>query len=119
MTQTTLTPVRFENGIWEGALTSVTAPRVEVLYQGQSLSDIDVAPDGDVWSLRISVPNTALSEGVHSFVVLDIPTGEKLGSFAIIAGTPAADDLLAEVDLLRAELDMLKRAVRRLHRPGD
>jgi hypothetical protein len=40
-------------------------------------------------------------------------TGETLAHFTIITGVPMEDDLRAEVDLLRAELDMLKRAFRR------
>ena len=38
---------------------------------------------------------------------------EVLGSFTLIAGEALGDDLRAEVSLLRAELDMLKRAFRR------
>ena len=36
-----------------------------------------------------------------------------LGDFTLMAGDAVADDLRAEVELLRAELDMLKRAFRR------
>ena len=39
--------------------------------------------------------------------------GTKLGHFSIIAGEALGEDLHAEVELLRAELDMLKRAFRR------
>jgi hypothetical protein len=36
-----------------------------------------------------------------------------LEKFTLIAGDVLGDDIRAEVDLLRAELDMLKRAFRR------
>jgi hypothetical protein len=36
-----------------------------------------------------------------------------LGSFSITSGEPLEDDLRNEINLLREELDMLKRAFRR------
>lgn len=116
MTQTKLTFIRFENGIWQGHIQASNTPNPEVSYQGETLSDVDLSPAEDGWDLRIQVPVAALSEGVHTFVVADATTTEKLGSFTVIAGEPAADDLRAEIDLLRAELDMLKRAFRRICR---
>ena len=46
-------------------------------------------------------------------MIIDADANVKLGDFTLIAGEPLADDLRAEVELLRAELDMLKRAFRR------
>ena len=51
--------------------------------------------------------------GVVRQVIERAANGETLGHVTLIAGDPLAEDLLAEVDLLRAELDMLKRAFRR------
>ncbi len=113
MTQISLTPIRFENALWEGHVTSDSLPQIEVSYLGHPLTDVELAPDQDGWALRIPVPAVALSEGVHCILIRDETTGQKLGDFTIIAGSPAADDLRAEVALLRAELDMLKRAFRR------
>jgi hypothetical protein len=113
MTLPTLTPIRFENGLWQGYLQADTEPKVDVRYLGETLDDISVSPSEGGWDLTVPVPVAALSDGVHCFVIVDAPTSEKLGDFTIIAGTPAADDLRAEVELLRAELDMLKRAFRR------
>jgi hypothetical protein len=50
---------------------------------------------------------------VQVFLINDAATGETLDSFTIITGEPLEDDIRAEVELLRAELDMLKRAFRR------
>ena len=116
MTTTKLTPIRFENGNWEGHLTSTTQPEVEVLYLGETVPGTEITGQEDGWILRVPVPHSALSEGVHSFVISEVVSGEKLGSFSVIAGAPAEGNLLAEIDLLRAELDMLKRAFRRLNR---
>ncbi|MFZ5749697.1 MAG: hypothetical protein ACOY5U_01375 [Pseudomonadota bacterium] len=40
-------------------------------------------------------------------------SGGTLASFVVIGGAPVEADLRAEVELLRAELDLLKRAFRR------
>ncbi len=113
MTQMTLTPIRFEDSLWEGHLTAANEPRIKVEYLGEQLPNVELRPDGDGWALRIPVPRAALSEGVHCILIADAVTGDKLGDFTVIAGSFAADDLRAEVALLRAELDMLKRAFRR------
>jgi len=114
MTHPILTPIRFENGLWQGHLAAEGEPKIAVRYLGQDLEDLRLTQAEDGWQLAIPVPAAALSDGVHSFVILDVTTSEKLGDFTIIAGDAAADDLRAEVELLRAELDMLKRAFRRL-----
>ena len=59
------------------------------------------------------IPLATLSEGVQTFIIRDVATGEKLQHFTVITGVAMEDDMRAEVDLLRAELDMLKRAFRR------
>jgi len=46
-------------------------------------------------------------------LIADQRSGETLNSFSIISGTPLDDDIRVEMDLLRAELDMLKKAFRR------
>ena len=119
MTKVVLTPTRFENGVYEGHLAGSSPPHIEVQYLGEPLPGIEIAAEGDGWRLCVPVPMSAVSDGVHSFVIVDSASGERLGSFTLMAGAPAADNLLAEVDLLRAELDMLKRAFRRLHRSED
>lgn len=119
MTRSTLTPIRFEDGIWLGHLQAETEPKVEVRYLGQGLEDVGITRLDNGWELRIPVPVAALSDGVHCFVIADAVTEQKLGDFTIIAGAPAADDLRAEVELLRAELDMLKRAFRRTQNANE
>ena len=65
------------------------------------------------WNVKIAIPPDLLSEGVQTFMIWDAATDEKLGSFTVVTGEPLEDDIRGEVDLLRAELDMLKRAFRR------
>lgn len=113
MTEITLTPTRFQNGLWEGLISAQAEPRVEALYLAEPLPDVAVEHTTEGWSLRVPVPMAALSDGVHTIVIMDTQTRQKLGDFTIIAGSPAAAGLQAEVALLRAELDMLKQVVRR------
>ncbi|WP_420583757.1 hypothetical protein [Ruegeria sp.] len=119
MTHPILTPTRFENGLWHGHLQAEAEPQVEVSYLGEALPDVTLAPVAGGWELTVPVPAAALSDGVHCFVILDATTSTKLGDFTVIAGSPIADDLRADVELLRAELDMLKRAFRRSQIAGD
>ncbi|MES0824909.1 hypothetical protein [Ruegeria sp. SCP11] len=118
MTHLKLTPIRFENGLWQGHLHVKAEPNVEVRYLGETLEEVRIAPAEDGWTLSIPVPMAALSDGVHCFVIADASTAERFGDFTIIAGAPAADDLRAELELLRAELDLLKRAFRRSQSEG-
>ncbi len=114
MTLPSLTCTRFEDGLWQGHLQAETEPKIEVRYLGEPLEKFSLSRADGGWDLSIQLPISALSEGVHCFVIVDTATTNKLGDITVIAGTPAADNLRAEVELLRAELDMLKRAFRRI-----
>lgn len=116
MTDAILTQTRFEDGLWQGHLAMDTQPDIQVLYRGETLVGVTVSAAEDGWTLTVSVPVSALSDGVHSFVITERDGHRKLGDFTIIAGTPAADDLRTEIEVLRGELDMLKRAFRRVYR---
>ena len=117
MTQISLTQTRIRAGLWEGILSGpAEPPALEVLLLDAALSGLSVTPvpeqPGD-WAVRIAIPSEVLSDGVQTFVIRDKTDGAKLGHFTIITGIAMEGDLRAEVDLLRAELDMLKRAFRR------
>ena len=117
MTQLKLTKTRVRAGIWEGVLNgSDTAPDLEVLLleqvlPGVTVTAIPVRPGN--WAVRVPILAEVLSDGVQTFLIRSKPTGETLAHFTIITGVAMEDDMRAEVDLLRAELDMLKRAFRR------
>ncbi|OUS19883.1 hypothetical protein DI396_12515 [Litorivita pollutaquae] len=119
MTQLTLTKTRLFEGKWEGIVTTSGGenhqPKIEVTHLGEALPGIEVTEDRDKgeWQLVIPVPVTSIGEGAHVFLIQDSETGETLESFSVIAGEAIADDMRAEVELLREELDMLKRAFRR------
>jgi hypothetical protein len=84
---------------------------LETPVSGTTVTEIPDRP-GD-WAVRVPIPVEVLSEGVQTFLIRDGVSGDKLGHFTIITGVAMEDDIRAEMDLLRAELDMLKRAFRR------
>ena len=113
----TLTKTQIVEGVWEGVLTGPITPdppMIEVTHFGSVVQDIGLEPlaDGE-WRVTIPIPTQAISDGIQTFVVKHPATDETLSSFAVLAGEALADDIRAEMDLLRAELDMLKRAFRR------
>ena len=117
MSDVKLTKTRIRAGVWEGVLTgSAGAPTLNVLHLEAAVPGVTVTaiPDraGD-WLVRVPIPADLLTEGVQTFLIHDKATGARLEHFTIITGVAMEDDMRAEVDLLRAELDMLKRAFRR------
>ena len=116
MSDLTLTKTRLRAGIWEGVLTGADiTPAIEATHLGKPLKDVTVTQDPsspDTWHVAIAVPQDLVSDGVQTVLITD-RSGERLGSFALIAGDAMDDDIRAELDLLRAELDLLKRAFRR------
>ena len=112
-----LTKARLREGVWEGLLhrDGDDAPSLSVTHLETALDGVDLqkGEDAGTWRVRVPIPASTLSDGVQTYLILDQETGTRIASFAIAAGAPLSDDLRAEVDLLRMELDMLKRAFRR------
>lgn len=113
-----LTKTRIQAGHWEGVLRheGEVPPALLVTYQGTPLAAPELRPLPDQpghAQVRIRIPSELLGEGVHSFLISDQASGAKLADFSIIAGEALEDDLRSELSLLRAELDMLKKAFRR------
>ncbi len=120
MSDLTLVKTRILAGIWEGVLTvgqdAGDTPEIEVLHLEQPIKTVAMTPDPEKpgsWNVKIAIPPDLLSDGVQTFLIRDRQDGEKLGHFTMITGAPLEDDIRGEIDLLRAELDMLKRAFRR------
>ncbi|WP_226780248.1 hypothetical protein [Oceaniglobus trochenteri] len=120
MSDLKLSAIRVVRGTWEGVLTGDTAaddaPAVSVSHRGRDLEGVELTPDTDrpdQWHLRFAIPMEALSGGVQTFLIRDTRQESDLGTFSIAMGDALDHDIRAEVDLLRAELDMLKRAFRR------
>lgn len=118
-----LVKLGFRGGLWQGRLSAPATggrmPGIVVQSDGAAVAGVGLHADGPgSWVITVPVPAAALGDGVSTFVLLDGADGAALTSFAIATGEPAEDDLRAEVALLRAELDMMKRHFRRLAR-GD
>ncbi|MFP4044012.1 MAG: hypothetical protein ACLFTP_05520 [Rhodosalinus sp.] len=116
-----VTRTRFAAGIWEGEVRGAgeRRPPVEVIYAEQPVPDVSLSADeSGRWRLRFVVPVEAVSEGVHTLLIRSAETGETLDSLTMLAGDPMDGDLRGEVALLRAELELLKRAFRRHVREG-
>ena len=120
MSDLSVNATRMKEGVWEAVLRRnreadhADLPKVSVTLDNAEVSGVEVIPDQEGgYVLRVPVPKEAISDGVQTFLISDPETGEKLGTFGLIAGEALEDDIRAELDLLRAELDMLKRAFRR------
>ncbi|MDD9923155.1 MAG: hypothetical protein OXQ92_12905 [Boseongicola sp.] len=121
MAEMTLTRMRLAEGIWEGLLSSSREAPPSLLLR--HLDEVvgtpeteaaDASPEGEQrWFVRFRIPVERLADGVQTFVIEDTGTGTALAEETIIAGDVLDEDVRAEVALLRAELDMLKRAFRR------
>ncbi|SEW31655.1 hypothetical protein SAMN05444851_2996 [Aliiroseovarius sediminilitoris] len=120
MTKPQLVKARIQAGVWEGVLTIGNAqddpPDLQVTHLSQKINGVTVAAHPDqngAFVVKVPIPAELLTDGVQTFLITDKNSGATLNSFSIMTGQPLETDIRAEVDLLRAELDMLKRAFRR------
>jgi hypothetical protein len=116
MTQLTLTKTRIQQGQWHGLITdAVDEPQIDVTHQTKPVEGVTVtaADTPGHWALQVPIPLDAITEGVQTLVITNRADGAKLGHITVMAGEVLGDDIRAEMELLRAELDMLKRAFRR------
>ncbi|MEP2919812.1 hypothetical protein [Sulfitobacter sp.] len=118
MTNLVLTKTQMRQGIWEGVLTGAAKgvlPKLDVTHQGAQVPDVTVsaAEDGNGHIVTIPIPPQAISDGMQTLLITDSDSDAKLAAITLMAGEALGDDMRVEIDLLRAELDMLKRAFRR------
>ncbi len=119
MTELTLTKTRLFEGVWEGLLTSeqsdIPQPDIQVTFQQMPLADVQLRErkDKKSWLLRVPIPSHLISDGVQTFLIQEKKSSIILGSFALMTGDILSYDIRSEVAILREELDMLKRALRR------
>jgi hypothetical protein len=110
-----LTKTRLSAGVWEGVVTGAgqDEPELTVTHQGEVVAGMTLQhdPNENRWLVNIPIPAQLISDGVQTFVISDA-SGHTLASFALLSGEALAEDIRAEVDLLRAELDLLKSAFR-------
>lgn len=115
-----LTKKKIIGGTYEGVLAASVkgqpTPTLEMIHQGNVVGEVTVVPvskNGDSWQVRADIPMEFLVDGVQTFLFVFMGKSDVLDRFSLITGDPVEDDIRGEIDLLRAELDMLKRAFRR------
>jgi hypothetical protein len=112
-----LTKTKMMQGVWQGVVTGSgdVRPVIEVTHQDTLVAGIKLEQTGTAgqWHLSIPIPAEAIADGVQTLIIEDKAAAAKIGQVTLIAGEALGDDVRAEMDLLRAELDMLKRAFRR------
>lgn len=114
-----------ESGHWTGKLTADAAPgRVYLAHYGNivALAELTASSAGE-WDVSVKLPPSVLNNGIQC-LLMAADNGDAdaslqadaqvLGHLNLMAGGPLDDDLVAEVQLLRAEIDMIKREFRRL-----
>jgi hypothetical protein len=106
---------RIAGGVWEGILSDAgNRPVIEALHEGRVIDGVEVLPETSTagrFIVRVPIPAWVLNEGVQTVLVRSVET--VLAQFTLIAGQPLDEDIRAELSVLRAELDLLKRAFQR------
>lgn len=108
---------RIRAGRWEGALyrPGSTPPTAELWLGDGRVGPVEVrsGETPGVWRLIATIPADQLTDGIQTFLIREVASGETLAHFSVLIGAALEADLRAEVDLLRAEIDILKAALRR------
>lgn len=108
---------RIAGGVWEATVIADAAPVIEALHGGRAVEGATVEPGpSGRYVVRVPIPAWVLNEGVQTILVQ--AGGERLAVITLVAGEPLDEDIRAEIGLLRAELDVLKRAFQRHVREG-
>lgn len=121
---------QFENhglkgGLWRGRLTHPQgAPaRVILVQHGEVIAEGRMTADGEDASLiEVDLPRDVLTDGLQTLLLRSDagesgaevhPDGELLARLPLLAGRSLDDDLTTEITALRAELELIKRELRR------
>ena len=117
MSNLQLTKTQMRQGVWQGIITQSGSetPLIEVSHRNSIVSDVALTHDDKAghWVLAITIPPEMIADGVHTLLIKDKMTGAQIGQETFLAGDVLGEDIRAEMNLLRDELDMLKRAFRR------
>ncbi|MEM6407642.1 MAG: hypothetical protein AAF700_04410 [Pseudomonadota bacterium] len=117
MSDMVLTRTRIQGGVYEGVLSGGGEdPKLVATCAGEPAGPVTVSHDPEIagaYSVRFEIPADFLTDGVQTVLLSDPETGARLDGFSILTGQPIDEDLRGEIALLRAELDMLKKAFRR------
>ena len=114
-----------KGGLWRGRLTHPQGPpaRITLILNGAVMAEGRMTADGEGASLvEVDLPHEVLSEGMQT-LLLRADAGEAgaeahpdavlMARMPLLAGRPLDEDLTAEITALRAELELVKRELRR------
>ncbi|CAM3338751.1 hypothetical protein PANO111632_14910 [Paracoccus nototheniae] len=115
-----------KGGVWRGHLNAPKgAPaRVVLVQHGAVLAEARLTDEGDdSWLVEVDLPPEVLGEGIQTLLLkadsgasgdeATHPDGHVLDRLTLMAGRMLDDDLTAEIAALRAELELVKRELRR------
>ena len=104
----------FKSGIWEVEIAAASVPALEIHTDlGDQLAPEILSEDDGTIRVRFALPPGLLGDGIQTLVLLEPTSGTVLDALQITAGEVPDDDMRAEMALLRAEIDLLKKAFRR------
>ena len=115
-----------KGGVWRGRLSDPKgAPaRIVLVQHGEVLAEARMTETGaSEWQVEVELPSQVLADGIQTLLLKTdsgdsgtetTPGGQQLGRLTLMAGRMLDDDLTAEIAALRAELELVKRELRRL-----
>ncbi len=104
----------FKSGIWEVEIAAASVPALEIHTDlGDQLAPEILSEDDGTIRVRFALPPGLLGDGIQTLVLLEPTSCTVLDALQITAGEVPDDDMRAEMALLRAEIDLLKKAFRR------
>jgi len=109
----TLVKVSFQAGRYEGELTAPEETGIEAVHEGRVIAAGRLVHGDGSARVSVDLPVEVLSDGVQIVTLRSTVTGAVLDRITLLAGDVLDEDIRAEVTLLREELEMLKRVVRR------
>lgn len=83
-------------------------PPVQLCIDGETISEAEVTPHSDKFTLSAELPAAAINEGVTTVVFRAGTT--ILGAYPIKAGAALDADVVGDLAMLRAEFEALKAA---------
>jgi len=112
----TLHRTEITGGLYRGLLLGRgKPPALEMALDGQVIGPMSARQIDDGWQVEGQIGTSPLTDGSRTVVVRVADGGDILDSVTIVTGLTAPEDLRAELSVLRAEIALLKAAVRRMN----
>lgn len=103
--------IRLLSGQLEATLPrDLVGAQVELRVGGRAFGTGAVSEYEEGARVRFPLPSSALNDGVSLVDLFRIPEGTHLGRYTLYGGDAMPDDIVAEVAMLWAELQALKKA---------